>query len=390
MRIDIHPTRRLRTTLASLIILSSAAGCAAPERPTDGSAAFTTQPATAQPAFAFLWRDQVTSWDYLGVEPKEFAVPAHVGPTDEVVVATSEGEVVKYQAANGSLRWRHRVDGAIHAGATVGSNHAFVATLEGGVYALDLQSGEPRWNVQRDHSFESQGAYAEGRLFLSDAADVLHAFDAETGEDLWSYGRNLPEYFTVKGSCTPVIDRDAVYCGFSDGFLAALQIDTGELLWEIDLSGGADNFADVDGAVIIAGNRIFAASYAGGVYALERSSGTPIWRAEVSSIADITRRDDTLFVASALGRVVAIDAEDGTAQWGFKMSKTIPGSIATFGPYVLAFTTEGPVYVLDGDTGYPHMKWRGTSGFLAPVGNGSSRLYAISNHGQVFGLKLGY
>ena len=57
---------------------------------------------------------------------------------------------------------------------------------------------------------------------------------------------------------------------------------------------------------------------------------------------------------------------------------------------MVAFSTDGPLYVLDGESGYPYLKWIGTSGFGAPVERGSSRLYALTNHGQLFGLKLGY
>ena len=90
------------------------------------------------------------------------------------------------------------------------------------------------------------------------------------------------------------------------------------------------------------------------------------------------------------GNVSALDLATGEPLWAFAFQRALPGSLGSFGPYLLAFTTAGPVYILDAKTGYPFKKWRGTTGFLAPVERGSSRLYAISNYGELFGLKLGY
>ena len=354
------------------------------------SVTYGTKPLAVTPTLKFLWHDQLTSWEYLGSDPKEFAAPTHIGSSDELVAVTSEGEVVKYQAGNGLALWRRRFDAPYHAGATVGAGHVFVADLEGRIRALNANTGADVWEWELGHTVESRGVVNDGRLFISDAADRLTALDAATGKPLWTYSRDFPEYFTVKGSCTPVIDDDAVLCGFSDGTLVAVQMDTGDKLWEADLSGGKRNFADVDGAVHVTEDRIFAVSYAGGIYALERGTGTIIWRSESESVADWTMGFDRLFIATATGRVQAYALDNGAPMWSFKMNQSLPGSLQTFGPYVLAFATDGPLYVLDAETGYAHTKWIGTSGFLAPAERGSSRVYAISNHGQLFGLKLAY
>lgn len=387
---DVQPPRAPRHPACLLILLlAGLAGCASSSAGTP-SATFAVEPQAKAPRVAFLWRDQVTSWDYLGSTPKEFAGPSHIGPTDELVVTTSEGEVMKLQAANGSVRWRRRIGGEFHGGATIGNTQAFVADLEGNLRALDLSDGSENWNVQLSHSVESRGTYDAGRLFLSDSADVFYAFDAKNGDQLWTYSRDIPEYFTVKGSCEPVVDRDAVYCGFSDGHLVALQIDTGDELWSTDLTGGNLDFVDIDGRVLLVGPRIYAASYSGGIYAIDRRSGRIIWRQEMESASDLIRAGDQLFVASAIGRVVSLDLESGEPMWGFEMTESLPGSLVSFGPYLLAFSTDGPMYVLDAETGYPHLKWRATGGFGAPVEAGSSRVYALTNGGQVLGFKLGY
>ncbi len=356
-----------------------------------GGATFDTIASAPTPHLAFLWNQQMSSWRYLDVEPKEFATPSHVGATDEVVVATQQGEVAKLQAANGAVLWRTRLhEASVHAGPVVGDTQAYVADLEGNLRALNLQTGEVEWQQRMSTSVETRGAYDRGRLFYSDANDVLWAFDASTGEPIWSHSRDVPEFFTIKGSCQPVVDVDVVYCGFSDGKLLALDIDAGTKVWEADLSGGLDAFVDVDGAVELRGRRLFALSYAGGLFALDRASGEIVWRQDVESAADVAYGTDTAYVASAVGYVTAYDLQEGEPKWRFRLKGALPGGVVAFGNYVLIFTTDGPVYVLDGQTGHVFTKWRGTTGFFAPPEKGSSRVYALTNHGLLMGLGLAY
>lgn len=166
--------RPLFTT--TLLALCGIAACASPSSKPNPT--YDTRPMTVEPRLAFVWQEQLTSWEYLGSDPREYAAPSHVGSSDELVVATSEGEVIKFQASNGAALWRKRFETEYHAGAVVGGQHAYVASLEGEVRALQLFNGETSWTVQLDNSVESRGAYADGRLFLSDASDTLHAFDA--------------------------------------------------------------------------------------------------------------------------------------------------------------------------------------------------------------------
>ena len=79
------------------------------------------------------------------------------------------------------------------------------------------------------------------------------------------------------------------------------------------------NFADVDGAVQVVGDRIYAASYAGGVYALNREDGAPIWQSRVESAADFVVAEDRIVIASAIGRIVSLALDDGEPLWSFRL-----------------------------------------------------------------------
>lgn len=363
------------------------ASCAS--EPPAKSAAFKVTTAAPKPTVVLEWSEQLDQLEYFTQMPTQYATPRHVGATDELLVATREGEVHKFQAANGQLRWSTNVGFPVAARPASADGFAFVGDLGGNMRALALHDGEESWSFQAKSSLETDATYHDGRLFFTDASDTLYALDAVTGKELWRYHRNTPDYFTLAGSGKPEVHDGEVYCGFADGRLVALQLDSGEVIWELDLRGDAEELTDVDGQLVVDGDILYAASYSGGVFGVDRLTGEIIWRVPVSAVGEIVFYDTMLYVISALGRVVAIDPLDGTASWGFKFKDAIPSGLNSYGPYLLV-TTDMGLYVFDRGSGYPFRRSRGTSGYSNSVEFGADRAYVFSDHGTLLTLKLGW
>ncbi len=324
-----------------------------------------------------------------GTTRQEFAAVLHIGSRDEIIVGDSKGRVTSYRGANGEFRWATDVPGSVHAHPSFAEGSLFVPLLDGGLVALDAATGEQLWVATTDNSLESAPLVEDGRLFVTDSGDVLHVLDAVTGEELWRHEREFPGYFTIKGATTPVLVDGELIAGFSDGHLVSFVVDTGEVIWDTDLSSGASEFSDVDAPIIQEGDVLYAASYAGGLHAIDRIEGEVIWSLPLRSTAWLHAMPEQLVVASATGRISAFD-RNGEGIWSFRTKDTAPSSLTNFGPYVLASTAEGPVYVLDGPTGYPMYQWRGLAGVHAPLSYGAERVYVHTDSGAVHAIKLGW
>jgi outer membrane protein assembly factor BamB len=172
--------------------------------------------------------------------------------------------------------------------------------------------------------------------------------------------------------------------------LAALQLDTGEMLWESDLSGGKTEFIDVDRQPVPAGSRVYAASYDGGVFAVDKFSGEHIWRTPLTGVTDVVYGDQTLYVTTAGGRVVALGAEDGEPKWAFKFEEAAPVAMTATQLYLFVSTASGPIYALDRLTGYPLTTWNPSSGFNTSLVLGENGAYAYSNRGYLYGLDIAF
>ena len=83
-----------------------------------------------------------------------------------------------------------------------------------------------------------EGVCVVGSRDLADTEDLFEGFDADTGERLWRHRYPAPGTLDYGNSprATPLIDAEVVYLQGAMGHLTALDLATGDLLWERDLA----------------------------------------------------------------------------------------------------------------------------------------------------------
>jgi outer membrane protein assembly factor BamB len=112
--------------------------------------------------------------------------------------------------------------------------------------ALPVQVA-PRWTAKLPSLGHGGVAMAEGVCVvgsrdLADEEDLFEGFDAETGERLWRHTYPAPGTLDYGNSprATPQIHDGVVYLQGAFGHLTALDLATGDLLWERDLAADYD------------------------------------------------------------------------------------------------------------------------------------------------------
>lgn len=161
-------------------------------------------------------------------------------------LTTTSGEIVALEAEGGRQLWRQAVRAGIDAPPTVLDGRLFVRTVDNRLLALDTLSGSPLW--QHAGFVEPAGllggaapaatrevviaAYSSGEVFALRWAD---------GRPLWSDAvlrprRTLAIATIADITAAPVIDDDRVYVAGNGGEMAAIALDRGTRLWDIDLT----------------------------------------------------------------------------------------------------------------------------------------------------------
>lgn len=314
-----------------------------------------------------------------GIEVDARTGHVYVGARNGVVTCLHGGRVV----------WTADVGGALLAPPKLHREHLVVATAEGVVQVLNRVTGERRVRAILGEELVTQPVVVEEkgkalRAYVGSSAESLFAVDLELGQKLWRAHRDPPNGFTIRGFARPVVAHGAVYAGFADGTLEALDPETGAARWEKRISPPGEHL-DLD-ALTANDASLFVASYTGGLYALEPSSGATQWRTPLPGASRL-RIDGPTLLAVSPGLVTALRTGDGKPVWRFKLE----GPFVTSTPAVVAGQVvisqyEGPIYFVDRISGRGEGVFSPGVGFSSPPAVAGNVVFALSNGGRVYSL----
>lgn len=226
-------------------------------------------------------------WTALIAEGKENR-PSRFGggaSYDDGKVYTTDGlgDVAAFNAADGKLLWRVKPGGPLRGSPTVANGVVYALTQDNQLYALSQTDGSVSWTSQG--TAESQGVFGvaapaagQGSVIAGFSSGELNAYRYENGRALWQDTLSRTSVTTSVSSIAdvdadPVIDSGRVYAVGEGGRMVALQLDTGQRLWE-------QNFAGIS-TPWLAGEWLFIVTDDAKLVCLSRSTGKARWIAQL-------------------------------------------------------------------------------------------------------------
>ena len=144
------------------------------------------------------------------------------------------------------------------------------------------------FDVPTSRGMEATPIVVDGRMFVTGSWSVVYALDAATGKELWRYDPEVPKAW-AQYACCDVVNRgvaawgNSVFVGTLDGYLVALDADTGAVQWRADTIDRKPPYTItgaprvINGLVII-GNGGADLGVRGYVTAYDTASGEQRWR----------------------------------------------------------------------------------------------------------------
>ncbi len=203
-------------------------------------------------------------------------------------------------AEDGTEVWRVAPPGVavVASGPAVADGRLYVGFGDGGVRALDVEDGDVLWSrqvaIRQGFWPGSIPAIADGDVIVTSPGGSVSRLDGETGERVWRF--RFPSGFL---KALPLIVGDAIVVGRHDSVLAALDLGSGRLIWELDLDDGPI------GGIAPAGDQLIASlpEGGGGLVALEHDPD-----GELTSIESPTELHPTTAVVNYLIAFAALTA----------------------------------------------------------------------------------
>ncbi|MFN2148611.1 MAG: PQQ-binding-like beta-propeller repeat protein [Anaerolineales bacterium] len=230
-------------------------------------------------------------------------------------------------------------------GVTADSENAYVA-YGPFVRAVNLRTGEEQWHfpaeADRAISFYAPPAIDDaGHIIVGGYDHKVYSLapDGLSAAVVWSFEGSQDR---IIGG--PLIADGAVYVPSADHKLYALDLETGDPIWNKPFEATHSLWS----APLMNGQHIYLAALDHHIYAINPQSGAVVWSVDLgSAVSDTpTLADGLLLCGTFEGILYALDVEDGAIAWTFEASDAIWGNPATDGGNAYFADVAGVAYSL--------------------------------------------
>ncbi|MFB6300250.1 MAG: PQQ-binding-like beta-propeller repeat protein [Halobacteriales archaeon] len=280
-----------------------------------------------------------------------------------IIIPGDIGTVFSF-TPDGALNWARALYPSgfgTHATPAIAAGTVYTTAYDGAVYAIDAASGSLHWRTEVADAIGSSPAYYDGTLYIAtefyDPSGGMAALDAETGEVLWEDNRMTNHAHSITGIDTTT---GSFAAGCNDGALYVWNLETR------DFRGRFETGEPIKGPVCIHEGTAVFGSWDSMIYAVDLAELSEVWRVNtpdyIMSGAGIHPELGAAYIGSHDDDVRSIDLESGDVRWSYDTSGMITGSPVVTPETVLIGSYDDTLYALTADDG--ELRWR----FNAPSG----------------------
>jgi len=319
------------------------------------------------------------------LDPQERTQPIVIG--DILYTVGLSGKLVALHRKFGYELWTKKMPAGIDGSLSYGRSLLVLGSTLGNLWVLNSRDGSESWNFKTGSEFLSPAAIQRGRILASTSNDELFVLSENQPKELGHLSQRGDEKLTIRGGSTPVVEEDIAYQGFSDGSLVAFSIPENKVLWKRTLS--TRRFRDIDMRVLIDGDFIYVATYDGQFAKLAKGTGEVKWLFPVGSYSGFVQDEERIYLAGLNQRFYAIQKSSGQPVWSTEYEGRVGTAPVMTDEFIAFGTSQGPIYVLDAKTGAVLTQDSIGAGSLANLAlSEDGHLYCLSNYGNLYAYEV--
>jgi outer membrane protein assembly factor BamB len=282
------------------------------------------------------------------------------------------GAVRSFDVRTGAMVWASQTpnvkgnEAALYGGGIAYDNGRIFATNGlGFVSALSEQNGGIIWRVQPGGPLRGAPTVAGGAVYVISEDNQIYSLKEADGSTNWSEAASV-EIAGLFGAASPAVGQGTVVAGFSSGELNGYRYENGRQVWQDQLqrtsiSTSVSSLSDIDADPVIDSGQVFAIGAGGRMVALDILSGQRIWELNIAGISTPWVAGDWVFVVTSDDKLMCIYRQNGHIRWINQMPKYVKpksqsGDIQYSGPVLaggrlILTATNGQVVQFDPATG---------------------------------------
>ncbi|MCW3798301.1 PQQ-binding-like beta-propeller repeat protein [Sphingomonas sp. BN140010] len=339
-----------------------------------------------------------------GDRPQARLASAPVVADGKVFTIDTTSTVRAFEAASGRQLWAtqfgtEKGNGAslFGGGVAVANGRVFATNGLGFVAALDTGNGGIGWQVRLGGPLRGAPSVDGTTVYVMSQDNQIFSLKAADGATNWSNPAAL-EIAGVFGTGAPAIAQSTVVAGFSSGELNAYRAENGRTVWQdalarTSISTSVATLSDIDASPVIDNGQVFAVGQGGRMVAIDLLSGQRIWELNLAGISTPWVAGDWVFVTTDDAKLVAIARNTGKIRWinqlpAWRNAKSRKGAITYVGPILagerlIVAGSNGALINVDPATGaFQSQTNVGAGVHLSPV-VANSTLYILDDNARL-------
>ena len=314
------------------------------------------------------------------------------------------GTVRAFDARTGSQAWASQTPAdkgsaaeMYGGGIAYDAGRIFATNGVGYVAALDERTGGIIWKVRPGGPLRGAPSVGNSAVYVISQDNQIYSLAEDTGATQWSAAASL-EIAGVFGSASPAVGQGTVVAGFSSGELNAYRYENARQVWSDTLQRtsirtSVSSLSDVDADPVIDNGQVFAVGQGGRMVALDLLTGQRLWELNVAGIDTPWLAGDWLFVITDDAKLICIYRQNGHIRWinqlpQFAKAKAKKGEIEYSGPVLagnrlIVTGSNGALIFVDPQTGSFQGQTRLPAAASLPPVVANSTLYVYDDRGQL-------
>ena len=225
----------------------------------------------------------------------------------------------------------------------------------------------------------------------------IYAINETDGSTSWSAAASV-EIAGLFGSASPAVGQGTVVAGFSSGELNAYRYENGRQVWQdalqrTSIRTSVSSLSDIDADPVIDNGQVFAVGQGGRMVALELTTGQRMWELNIAGIDTPWIAGDWIFVITDDAKLLCISRLNGHIRWinqlpefihpkGKKGQLEYSGPVLAGGRLIVTGST-GVIVNIDPTTGSFQSQTNVGAPISLPPVVANSTLYVYDDNGRL-------
>jgi len=271
----------------------------------------------------------------------------------------------------------------------------------GYVTALAAETGEQLWRTDFEGPIRTAPTTYRGRVFFTTNDNNLYALAVEDGSVLWDF-QGLEETARILAAPSPAASGDLVVAPFSSGEIVAVLAQNGRAIWSDSLTRSGRMTAlyslnDIAGRPVIDRGRVIAVSHSGSMAAVDVRTGERVWEKNIGAIQTPWVAGEYIYMVSSEAELLCLSRRDGSVVWvaelrKYRKVKKKKGLVTWAGPVLVSgnlilVSSDGEALTVAPESGEIRgARKLGSGSFVTPV-VAKETLFVLDDTGKLIALR---